>query len=121
MNLVYDSANLLLMRGRLKLDVDPLTVLLLADTYQPDPAHSTISDVQADELTAAGYARQTLRGQRLELVTAPVRYYVIARGDDLIGCVGFAQNKFSSDGLLIHWTEGGVLRLGSPAPRTPRA
>ena len=130
----YNSANELLMRGDLHLDTDPLQVLLLADTYQPDiGAHVKIADLEAHEIASPGYFRQQLESVRIERdasgmetalfaddlawpdSTIVARYYVVARRDDLIACVDCGVNKYSSDGTLrLEWQPGGVLRLGRP-------
>lgn len=63
MTLVYNGGLEQFAKALTDLNSDDLRVLLVKDTYTPDPDHLVVDDVSADELTVSGYARQALAGK----------------------------------------------------------
>lgn len=128
---VYLSADELLFRGKLDLEGDALTVMLLGETYTLDLVnHSKLIHVVEHESTGPGYERQRLTGQRIARddagksvalfaddvewpeATVSAKYVVIVRGDDLVGVADFGVVKSSGDApFSVHWHASGVMRL----------
>ncbi len=133
-DITFDSLALKLGDGTIDLDSHAFKVMLLADTYTPDPAHAVLADVSAHEISGVGYVAGgaplpnptwsrsggTVTFSADEVTwpgaTFTARYGVIyddsAPNKDLLFLADFGANKtVSSATFTLQWNAAGVFRI----------
>jgi hypothetical protein len=80
-SLIYDHAYYEVGSGRTNLVTDDLRVLLLKNTHAPSQSHKFLSEIVADEISVAGYARQQLANR--SLVEDGANHFAYLAADDV--------------------------------------
>lgn len=117
----YNRAKYLAAKGDLDLDTADLRAMLVTSSYTFNADHDFVSDVVANEISASGYARQTLGGHAVTLDDTNDRAYAdfndvafgaIASGATSAKLIVYKQVTNDSDHVLVGCYDFAVVTNG---------